>query len=76
MNSYEPGMIDFFHIPLLAIAVPAVITVQYSNSLLTPESLPFSEDKLTAICSHVWVFCSASLVCFAQWISLGVGDYF
>lgn len=77
MKSYEPGTIaDFFHIALLAVAVPAIVTVQYSNSLLTSESLPFSEDGLTAICSYVWVFLSASLVCFAQLISLGVGDYF
>ena len=77
MNIYVPGAIaDIFYIASLTVAAPAIVTVQFSNSLVTPESLPFSEDGLTAICSHVWVFLFASLVCLAQLISLGLGDYF
>lgn len=55
---YEPGTTgaDMFHITSFIAAVPAIAIVRFSNSLLTAESLPFSEDRLTAICSHVWVF--------------------
>lgn len=37
------------------------------------ESLPFSEDPCTPICSPVWVFLIACLI---HLISYGVGDYF
>lgn len=55
---YEPGTtgMDVFHITSAIAAVPVITVVQLSNSLLTTESLLFSEDGLTAICSHVWVF--------------------
>lgn len=39
----------------------------------TVESLPFSEDPCTPICSPVWVFLIACLI---HLISYGVGDYF
>ena len=54
---YEPGTtgVDVFHITSAVAAAPVITIVQLSNSLLTTESLPFSEDGLTAICSHMWV---------------------
>lgn len=54
---YKPGTtgVDVFHITSAVAAVP-VTAVQLADSLLTTESLLFSEDGLTAICPHVWVF--------------------
>lgn len=71
---YEPGTTaGIFHIASLLFAV--TVSEHFSNSLLSPESLSFLEDGLTAICCHVWVFL-VSNACLVQLISLGAGDYF
>lgn len=47
---------------ITSFAVSALVIVQFLNSVLTPESLPATEDGLSAICFHMWVF-PVSIAC-------------